>query len=108
MWVIISFVTEAAVCRSASIARLFDPAPVGIDKYGLQREAEMLVVPILAEGVNHTILSDLPDDIRNLARLSSPTLTRDKFEEEVLQVLDSIEAHFKSSKAKRIASRAVS
>ena len=69
-------------------------------KYALARGDAMPVVPILAESVEHPQASELPEDIRGLARRSSIRLSRDKFSEDLLAVLKQLTAHFNAMRRK--------
>ena len=63
-------------------------------KCGLERGDDMPVVPVLAEGVGHPRPTDLPEDIRRLSERSSTRLSRDRFDEDVLGLLNRITSGF--------------
>ena len=67
-------------------------------KCGLERGDAMPVVPVLAEGVEHPRATDLPQDIRHLSERSSTRLSRERFDEDVLGLLNKVVAGFRSSR----------
>jgi len=62
-------------------------------KHALARGEKMPVVPVLCEGVAHPQALELPQDIRDLARRSSVVLSRENFDEDVLELFSRLSSH---------------